>query len=334
MKINGLARKISGDADYITGSGTTYDPDTVSVLSALCDPNSHVLDIGANIGLTALAFSSLCPNGTVVAIEPGRKAFHYLEENVRANSVSNVRAFNFAAGAENGFVQLYVDDSNLATAFVIGNSTSNGASDTSVPMYRIDDAFPDFAIDRVDVIKIDVEGYELEALGGAGETLRKFSPLVYMEMNHWCLNVFRRIALPDFYDEIFSLFPVIYAIDGTFYLDFRVPANRDRIFHEHIVLQKWSNLVCGFDQQSVETRLATLNLARSHFTAPTQTMVADDERIILENADLRSECQALRQDLETATRQVDGYRNSTIWRMTAPLRSIANAWRGSGRALK
>ncbi len=287
-----------------------------------------MLDIGANIGLTALAFSSLCPSGTIIAVEAGRKAFEYLVSNIRENAIDNVRAFNFAAGSKAGFARLYVDDANLASAFVIGIAASAGDAGLATPMHPIDDAFPEFGIDRVDVIKIDVEGFELEVLRGAGEILERFKPIVYMEMNHWCLNAFRRIALPDFYDEIFNVFPVIYAIDGTSCLDFRLPENRGRIFHEHIVQQKWTNIVCGFDRQAVEARLAAFHDRQSSgvTTAPEAACRCENRlRTEDENAKLRTECQDLRQALDVALLRADAYRDSSSWKLTAPLRALANA---------
>jgi predicted O-methyltransferase YrrM len=66
---------ISGDDDYLREMGEEFEPDNVHLLSLLCDNDSRVLDVGANIGMTALALSQICPRGQIVAIEPMPRTF-------------------------------------------------------------------------------------------------------------------------------------------------------------------------------------------------------------------------------------------------------------------
>jgi hypothetical protein len=54
---------IAGDDDYLREMGQEFEPDNVNLLALLCDNDSRVLDVGANIGMTALALSQICPRG-------------------------------------------------------------------------------------------------------------------------------------------------------------------------------------------------------------------------------------------------------------------------------
>lgn len=72
VEILGRRFAISGDDDYLRSMGEEFDPDTVSLFRLLCGEDSRVMDIGANIGLTALALSQICPRGQIAAIEPVR----------------------------------------------------------------------------------------------------------------------------------------------------------------------------------------------------------------------------------------------------------------------
>ncbi len=71
-----------------------------------------------------------------------------------------------------------------------------------VPVKTLDNEFNSFNMHRLDFLKIDVEGYELFVIEGAKESLKEFKPIVYLEMNHWCLNVIQRITLPEFRERL------------------------------------------------------------------------------------------------------------------------------------
>ena len=61
---------IYGEDDYLREIGEEFEPDNIAILKLLCDQDSRVLDVGANIGMTALALSQICPRGQISAIEP------------------------------------------------------------------------------------------------------------------------------------------------------------------------------------------------------------------------------------------------------------------------
>lgn len=252
LQIHGASHWIAGDADYLGRMGDTFEPFTGALLSGLCDVDSQVFDIGANIGLTALALAQACPIGQVLAFEPVPQTFAYLQRNIAQAGMLRVRALNLAVGAAVGSVSMYVDERNLATSFVVDIDSGNGQA---IPLVSLDHLRRSGELPAPQVIKIDVEGCELEVLEGARELLAACRPRVMLEMNHWCLNVFRRISLPQFRDALLALFPVVYAVDEQGYLDFADPLNAGHIYHEHVFANRYMNIVAGFERDDLRQRL-------------------------------------------------------------------------------
>ena len=131
-----------------------------------------VLDIGANVGVYSLLAARLAPKGYVHAFEPTSTAA-MLRQNLQAAGVRNVTVHEVALGARNG---CYED----AIYRILGEAPER-------QMYRFmtADAFVEETdLKRVDCIKIDVDGFDLEVLKGATKTLARFDPWIVVEFNH------------------------------------------------------------------------------------------------------------------------------------------------------
>ncbi|MBF7728938.1 FkbM family methyltransferase [Pseudomonas sp. N040] len=302
--ILGQRRTVAGDRDYLGQMGDEFEADTTALLAALCNPDATAVDIGANIGLTTLALSAICSEGSVLAIEPVPVTFTLLDSNLATAGVQNVSTFNVALGAAEGSVSMYVDASNLATSFVVGIDAGAGHE---IPMTSLDSLVSRQQLQRLDFIKIDVEGCELEVLKGAQETLARFQPIVMLEMNHWCLNVFRRVSLPEFRDRLLELFPCVYAVDHQGFLDFSEPLNAGSVYHAHVFENRYMNLVAGFDRKSLLARLGRLPMAAPSAAGP----CADAGR-------------------DSAEQQLQAVLDSTSWKLTAPLRRLCH-WAKTSR---
>jgi FkbM family methyltransferase len=260
IKICGKPVVMSGDGDYLREMGDEFEPETVTLLRLLCGQEARILDVGANIGMTALAFAQISPQGQVVAVEPVSKTFQYLRQNLLGAGVRNVRIFNFALGSSEGSVLMQGHPSNFACSFIADNYTIPAGDHFSqrVPIKRLDDIFPDLSLDGLDFLKIDVEGFELEVLAGAQEVLKRYQPIVFLEMNHWCLNIYRHLSIPEFRERLLQIFPYLYAIEGLDYLDYVDPRNVHHINYHHVLKFKYMNLVAGFDRQDILSRLSRL----------------------------------------------------------------------------
>lgn len=140
---------------------------------AFLKPGATVIDCGAHIGTLAMTAADIVgANGKVIACEMHPRTFSYLARNVSDNKYKNVTPIHTAIGDVVGTVSItdeYVSDINHITE-------TKGV--LSVPMTTIDSLAKD--LPTIDLIKLDVEGYELQALRGAKETLTR-THAVYVE---------------------------------------------------------------------------------------------------------------------------------------------------------
>jgi len=148
----------------IAGGGA-YEARFARELLAAVRPGDTVWDVGANVGVYAAQFAE-CGAANVVCFEPAPAAVAALR--TRFSQGSQVTIMPIALGKQHGSVAFAAD----------GASPNNqiGPSDGSVPTIQIDvrsgdEALKEFALPHPDVIKIDVEGYELEVVEGLSNTL-------------------------------------------------------------------------------------------------------------------------------------------------------------------
>lgn len=253
---------LTTDEDYGKHIGDRFEPNTTALLQALCNPDDTVLDVGANIGVTALLFAGVARH--VVAVEPVRLTFEMLEQNVKAAGVRNVRMHNFALGHENGTVKMQGNPHNLSGAFIADrHSFADDAHFTEeVALHRLDDVFSSMGLDRLDVLKIDVEGYEVDVLIGAKRVLAEHQPVVVLEMNYVALNLWRRMSVPEFRDELLVIFPYVYAVQEGEWRNFRDTREAHAIQIAHLTKWAYMDIVAGFDERTVLARLERLGETR------------------------------------------------------------------------
>lgn len=122
-----------------------------------------VVDVGANVGSFTLTAAKLVAPGIVYAYEAHPRIYKYLVENIGLNGLQNVRAINSAAGATRGSIRFTDKWSD-----VLNRVSEEG--EIIVPLIPLDEDFKKTS-GNIALMKIDVEGYELEVLKGAGELL-------------------------------------------------------------------------------------------------------------------------------------------------------------------
>lgn len=157
-----------------------YEKESLEYLNALLARIDApvVLDIGANIGNHALAFATQA--AAVHAFEPLPEVVAVLEHNVRQNDLENIHVHRYALSDENSEAVLYQNRSGN----VGGSSFDRGAGDVEeirVPKRVGDEVVEELGLDRIDLLKIDVEAHEAYVLIGLINTLRELRPFITME---------------------------------------------------------------------------------------------------------------------------------------------------------
>lgn len=160
-----------------------YEPDVMIHIQRTVREGWTAIDVGANVGAITIILSKLTGSGRVVAFEPGAVNFDYLVRNIADNELSNVTPVRAAVGAANGTAQLVYDPAFAGGAY-IGTSPRTATETTGVvDVVSLDSWLATQDLAKVDFIKIDVEGFELEALRGAERVIREHQPDLVIEYN-------------------------------------------------------------------------------------------------------------------------------------------------------
>jgi FkbM family methyltransferase len=149
------------------------------------------IDVGAHIGRYSFPIAKLVGgNGLVVAIEPDPLAFKALLMGIKLNNLCNVLALNIAIGDTEGKAILC---QKLVTATSSIIEFDKCQKFIEVPLRRLDSVVEELKLRHVDVIKIDVEGAEIQVLKGAINTIARFKPFLVVEVRDRNVNEFLQI---------------------------------------------------------------------------------------------------------------------------------------------
>ncbi|SNZ10509.1 methyltransferase, FkbM family [Persephonella hydrogeniphila] len=154
--------------------GVVETPEDKFVKKIIKNGNT-VLDIGAHWGGFSTCFGNLVgEKGKVYSFEASRRNFSFLRKNIKINRLEGiVESFNFAVGEKEGYVELTISEESSGHNSIVRKNINSRKKETVKQIY-IDKFIEENNINRVDFIKIDVEGYELNVLMGM-ETLLKRS---------------------------------------------------------------------------------------------------------------------------------------------------------------
>ncbi len=156
-----------------------------ALVSRHIPPSSAVIDVGANIGLSTILLARLAKR--VVAYEPSPPNLAFLRRNLELNGITNVEVRAAAASSEPGTLRFHVAQFGAGSHVVASGHVSGGTIPAvDVPAVMLDDE----VLPPIAFIKIDAEGHEPDVLAGARRLLARERPLIYTEVNIWCLSAF------------------------------------------------------------------------------------------------------------------------------------------------
>ena len=149
----------------------------------LVKKNSIVIDVGANIGETLLNFAKLTQSdGEVHGFEPDALNYRRCSENLQLNNFNNIVLNNLGLGEKAGeyFIKTNTPSNrggNKISAQYIENNTE------LINIIPLDQYVSDKKLNKIDLVKIDVEGYELHVLKGSELLIKKFKPVFFIELD-------------------------------------------------------------------------------------------------------------------------------------------------------
>lgn len=155
------------------------DPMEMHFLMDFLQPQDHFIDVGANVGVYALLATSV-PGVRVLAMEPSSLAYRRAEENIELNRLQDrVTLVREAAGKARatGYITMGLDAMNSLL-----EEGADGPAER-VPVNTLDLVCSEHKLDRVTVIKVDVEGWETDVLEGALDLVYSRGPALIVEVN-------------------------------------------------------------------------------------------------------------------------------------------------------
>lgn len=221
-----------------------------AVAATVLPEDGVVLDVGANLGLSALALAPLLPRGRILAIEPSPRTAEALRRTVAVNGLeARVLVEPVALGAAPGLAEFH-DAAHSAGAHLLDAATLGGQAlaRLRVPVETVDALVARHGLARLDLVKIDVEGFEAEVMDGAAASFARFQPMVFAEFNAWVLQCNRNLSPRAVLEDWLARFPVVHALRGAA-APVRVSSDTLLAFlHDHLVVRGCADeLVMGYD---------------------------------------------------------------------------------------
>lgn len=159
-----------------------FEADSTALVRALVRPGDVVADVGANIGYYTVLLSKLVgPSGRIIAFEPTEIYRELNQRNLAENDSANVELLPYGLSDAR---------TTLEVSIAGGSATLHWAEPDAPPeresieLRTLDEVAAELDLQRLDFVKIDVDGHEPAFLEGAWETLDRLEPLVLLEIAH------------------------------------------------------------------------------------------------------------------------------------------------------
>jgi len=181
--------RTSDQVGRVLATSGVWEPHVTAAFRALLTEGDVCVDAGAHIGYFTLIASRLVgPTGRVYALEPEDETYSALRANLDLNAAHNVSAFQLGAGSEDGLEQLFTSPlGNTGSAAFRqrwGDAPPGQSAPRSVQVRPIGSLLSPQDLPRLRLVKIDVEGYELEALRGLAIVFeRGYRPSLVVEIH-------------------------------------------------------------------------------------------------------------------------------------------------------
>jgi FkbM family methyltransferase len=203
-----------------------WEPHVTQLMARLIKPNDICFDIGANVGVYTLVMSDLAGQGKVHAFEASSTNFGFLQQNIKNNQLSNASPHRLALGNKIGLGNFHYLPEFAGCSFAEDQSVDTdpdriiqrawGARwqrvTEPVEFITLDKWVTENAIDRLDFVKMDVEGSERFVVEGGKTTFEKFKPILFTELNVMCLTTYFKILPNSYFDLLKAIYPFIYVI--------------------------------------------------------------------------------------------------------------------------
>jgi len=164
---------------YLKG---VWEPEVTEYIRPRIKPGMTVIDVGADTGYYTLLFAKRVGRvGRVIAFEPIPSARDILERNISLNHYTNmITVCDFALFSHNASTVL---EAPRKFSRINSKKTTNESNGIRIQTRIFDECVPEFNVQRIDIVKIDVEGAELDVLYGMRRSLEEYHPTLLVEVH-------------------------------------------------------------------------------------------------------------------------------------------------------
>lgn len=181
-----LSRHCQYHAEQMIKSGLTHVPHEINKLEVILNElseNCIILDVGANIGMYAVPMARAVEGkgGKVLGFEVQKRLFYALCGTIALNDLESLDVFNLGLGDQNGILKIpkvnYSIPKDYGCLSLVDQTAISQQEFETVNITTIDS----LELERLDLVKIDVEGMELNVLNGGERTIKQYRPYFWIE---------------------------------------------------------------------------------------------------------------------------------------------------------
>jgi FkbM family methyltransferase len=211
-----------------------YEMGTMNFIQENLSAGGTFIDAGANIGVMSLAAAkTVGTQGRVLSFEPHPETRTILEKNIALNGFSQIEIQPLGLGSGRSTGTLFSEEKNRGGASLI-DYEENDEHGAEIQIASLDSLVEGLNLDKLDLIKIDIEGWEFEMLKGAKETLNKLRPALIVE-----IDLHRKLEGGTVAEMVDFLVELGYEV-------YRFPENKN---HPGILVKLIGNLVFVHDKR-------------------------------------------------------------------------------------
>ena len=163
-----------------------HEPLNTKFLSEQLQEGMICLDIGANLGyFTFLESLKIGKTGRVISVEPAPSTFELFEKNIKLQKHQNISSYNFAFSDKESTVDFFISNSSNWSRIIAEKDTYHGDKGDIIKIKcrTIDNFIKELELKKLDLIRVDLEGYEFEIFEGAQKTLSELKPMLQIEVH-------------------------------------------------------------------------------------------------------------------------------------------------------
>jgi FkbM family methyltransferase len=215
--------------------GDAADRFLFRVAESFLREDAVIFDVGANIGVTSAILATRARRGKVHSFEPSPVAFPLLEATVKANALATCTPHRLGCGAQAGELPFFDNPDSASASHLSSAGRTLGGHNCRIPCTTIDSFVAENRIERLDLVKIDVEGFELDVLAGARRTIAGLRPGVFLEFNSFTLIAFGNENPRHVLEVLLDTFPHVYRLAGGELSEIRSEQSVLDFIHDNLI---------------------------------------------------------------------------------------------------